>query len=141
MATPTPKEKLVAIYNAGRVSNGLPVIDGAEFDIEAPVAYSGSRSPANTRVYLTPKPASVNVGRITLYYDRISLSTITTLMVKKTTETKTVDLVGQLSDELGVVLTASDIVDTTLPATGPFTLTATATNLMYTGAVQVAYEP
>lgn len=43
MATPTPKEKLVAIYNAGRVSNGLPVIDGAEFDIEAPVAYSGSR--------------------------------------------------------------------------------------------------
>ena len=92
-------------------------------------------------MYLTPKPASVNIGRITLYYDRISLATITTLMVKKTTETKTVDLVGQLSDELGVVLTASDIVDTTLPSTGPFTLTATATNLIYTGAVQVAYEP
>ena len=141
MATPTPKEKLVAIYNADRVSNRLAVIDGAEFDIEAPVAYSGSRSPKNTRVYLTPKPASVNIGRITLYYDRISLATITTLMVKKTTETKTVDLVGQLSDELGVVLIASDIVDTTLPATGPFTLTATATNLMYTGSVQVAYEP
>ena len=137
----TPKEKLIAIYNQDRINNGLGVIVADDFNLESPQIYSGSRSPKNTRVYLTPKPSSANVGRITLYYNRIDLATITSLMVTKMTETNTVDLLAQISDELGVTLFASDIVDTTLPNTGPFTLTATATNLLYTGSTNVAYAP
>jgi hypothetical protein len=76
-----------------------------------------------------------------LYYNRIGLATITSLMVTKTTEANVVDLLSQINDELGVSLIASDIVNTTLPSTGPFTLTATATNLIYTGSTSVAYAP
>lgn len=137
----TPKEKLIAIYNQDRVNNGLAVIVADDFDLDAPAVYSGSRSPKNTRVYLTPKPSSANVGRITLYYNRIDLATITSLMVTKTTEANVVDLLSQINDELGVTLVTSDVVNTTLPSTGPFTLTATATNLIYTGSTSVAYAP
>ena len=137
----TPKEKLIAIYNQDRVNNGLAVIVADDFNLDPPQNYSGSRSPKNTRVYLTPKPSSANVGRITLYYNRIDLATIASLMVTKTTETNVVDLLTQINDELGVTLVASDIVNTTLPSAGPFTLTATATNLIYTGSTSVAYAP
>lgn len=137
----TPKEKLIAIYNQDRVNNGLAVIVADDFNLDPPQNYSGSRSPKNTRVYLTPKPSSANVGRITLYYNRIDLATIASLMVTKTTETNVVDLLTQINDELGVTLVASDIVNTTLPSTGPFTLTATAINLIYTGSTSVAYAP
>ena len=137
----TPKEKLIAIYNQDRVNNGLAVIVADDFNLDPPQNYSGSRSPKNTRVYLTPKPSSANVGRITLYYNRIDLATIASLMVTKTTQTNVVDLLTQINDELGVTLVASDIVNTTLPSAGPFTLTATATNLIYTGSTNVAYAP
>ena len=112
-----------------------------DFNLDPPQNYSGSRSPKNTRVYLTPKPSSANVGRITLYYNRIDLATIASLMVTKTTQTNVVDLLAQINDELGVTLVASDIVNTTLPSASPFALTATATNLIYTGSTSVAYAP
>lgn len=141
MSLVTPKEKLIAIYNQDRVNNGLAVIVADDFNLDPPQNYSGSRSPKNTRVYLTPKPSSANVGRITLYYNRIDLATITSLMVSKTTEANVIDLLTQINDELGVSLVASDMVNTTLPSAGPFTLTATATNLIYTGSTSVAYAP
>lgn len=141
MSTITPQEKLFAIYNLDRTNNGLPVIDATDFIVGDPEVYSGSRSPKNTRVYLTPKPSSSNIGRITLYYNRIDFATITTLMVTKGAAVNVVDLLPQINEELGITLVAADISNTTLPTTGPFTLTATAVNLVYTGSTNVAYAP
>jgi hypothetical protein len=140
MADPIdPKAKLFAIYNQDRINNGLPTIMPDDFDMGTPEAYSGSRSPKNTRLYLQPKPSSSAVGRITLYYDRINLATITNLTLVKASEANIVDLLPKINTELGVALVAADIVNTTLPASGPFNLTASATNLVYTGTTSVAF--
>lgn len=139
MPTINPKEKLVAIYNLDRTNNGLQPILETEFDFGAPETYSGPRSTKNTRIYLTPKASSASVGRITLYYDRINLATITTLAVVKAAEVNVVDMLPKLNEELGITLVAADITNGVLPASGGFTLTASATNILYSGTTNVAY--
>ena len=111
----------------------------ADFDFGTPEPYSGSRSTNNTRLYLTPKAGSTAVGRITLYYNRIALSSITGLTVVKGSAVNIVDLLTQINTELGVELVEADIVNGVLPATVGFSLTASSANLIFTGTTSVAY--
>ena len=139
MSNITMKQKIVAVYNADRTALGEPTIVEADFVFGAPSDYNGPQSPADTRLYLTPLAASSSTGRITLYYDRLVLDDIISLAIEKGTAVMVSDILDQINDELGIVLQTSDIVDAALPTVGPFTLTASATNLLYKGSTSVAY--
>lgn len=141
MALLTPKEKLMAIYNADLVANGKPVIVPDDFDMSPPAAYSGPRSTKTTVIYLQPKAASPNIGLATIYYNRINLASITTLRVAKGSSTTLTELLADLNLELGLAFVASDFSPVALPsAPGTFTLTATAGNLAFTGATTVTLD-
>lgn len=140
MANISLKEKFLAVTNAKRLADGEPSLSMAEIDWGDPVDYSGARSTKSKRLYLTPKPSSLVVGRSTVYYDQINLSTITTLMVVKGAAAMVADLLPQISDEMGVTLELADITNAALPGSGTtFTLTASATNLLYKGSCTVTF--
>lgn len=141
MALLTPKEKLMAIYNANLLANGKPTVNAADFDMSPPAAYSGPRSTKTTVIYMQPKPESPNIGLATIYYNRINLATVTTLRVTKGAATTLEELLPALNTELGLTFTAADFSPVALPAApGSFTLTATAANIAMTGATTVTLD-
>ena len=78
------------------------------------------------------------VGRTTIYYNRIDMAaSLTGLIVSKGSATTLIELLPALSEIIGVQLSANDVVPVALPASGSFTLTASATNLLYTGSTSV----
>jgi hypothetical protein len=137
MSIPTPEEKLAAVFNKDRVDNSLPTIDFNEYVFQAPTPFVGTR---NTRIYAIPALASLYVGRITLYYDRIALSTVVNLSVTKGSATTVHELLDQINEELGIILTTADVADAALPGSGGFTLTATSVNKLFTGSTTVTYR-
>ena len=141
MSNITMKDKIFAVYNAQRVADSKPTVLANDFVVGVPADYNGPSSPKDTRIYLTPIAASSSVGRITLYYDRIDLADIITLAITKGAAIMISDVLDQINDELGIELATTDIVDAALPPAGPFTLTASAANLLYKGSCSVAYNP
>lgn len=135
------KDKIFAVYNALRVADSKPTVLANDFVMGVPADYNGPSSPKNTRLYMSPSATSPSVGRITLYYDRIDLVDITTLAITKGAAIMISDVLEQINDELGIELAVTDIVDAALPPAGPFTLTASAANLIYKGSCSVAYNP
>jgi hypothetical protein len=134
-----PRTKIVAIYNKVRVDRGLTPIVEADFEFSNPTPYSGIKSVKNTRIYLTPRASSSQIGRITVYYDRISLSTITGAKVVRGTATTVTQLLSEINEELGIELTNNDIEEAPLGVTPTFTLTASPTSLIFLGSTQVGY--
>lgn len=135
----TQAEKLFAMLNAQRVAQSeLPLSPFSDFVFDVPTVYSGSVAPnSNTKVFIDPIPASPNVGRGKIYYTRIPLSTLPTISVVKAGATNISDLLPQISAEIGITITAADIVDAPIPASGPATLTASAACLLYTGSMSI----
>lgn len=141
MALLTPKDKLMAVYNAELQANGKPTIDPADFDMSAPAAYSGPRSTRNTVIYLQPLAASPSFGLATIYYNRVNLATVTSVRVTKGSAATLTDLLPALNIQLGLEFVAADFSPVTLPsAPGTFTLTATSTNLVMTGSTTVTLD-
>lgn len=141
MALLTPREKWLAVYNADLQANGKPAIVPDDFDMSTPTVYSGPRSTKNTVMYLQPKASAPIIGLGIAYYNRIALSTLTTLSVAKGAATTLTELLPALNIVLGLNFAATDFSAVSLPAApGSFTLTATATNIMFTGAATVALE-
>ena len=118
MSNISMKDKIIANYNADLVANSKPPIVGAEFTAGTPATYNGPVAAKDTRLYLTPLAASPNVGRITLYYDRLDFADITSLAITKGAAVMISDILSQINDELGILLEASHIVDAALPSTG-----------------------
>ena len=141
MALLTAKEKLIAVYNYDLTANGRPTVNPAEFEMSAPAAYSGPRSPQNTVIYLSPLPTSPNIGLSTIYYNRLNLSVVTTLRVTKGSATNLATILPLLNIELGIVFATTDFQDVALPAVGSsFTLTATPSNILLLGSCSVMLD-
>lgn len=132
-----PKNKIVAIYNAQRIANSLPTIDGDDYTFSLPEVYSGPRSLSNTRVKLTPNVESLNFGDIRVYYDRINLSTLSGFSVVKGSATTVLGLLNQINEELGVEMTATDIEEAALGVASTFELTASPQNLIFIGSTTI----
>lgn len=137
MAIPTPEEKLAAMFNKDRADNSLPIIDFSEYIFQAPTAFVGLH---DTRIYALPALSSLYVGRISITYDRIKLATVLNVSVVKGSSTTVHQLLPVINEELGIALSTADVVDAALPASGGFTLTATAVNKLFTGNTTVAYR-
>lgn len=134
-----PKRKLVAIYNKDRADAGLQPISYDDYNFSNPTPYSGVKSANNTRVYLTPKSTSAAFGRITVYYNRINLATITGQKVVKGAATTVTQLLPEINEELGVELTSLDIEEAPLGIASTFTLTASPNSYIFTGSTIIGY--
>lgn len=143
MPTPNPllnpKNKIVAVYNKDRADRGLLPIDPNDYDFSNPSPYSGVKSTKNTRIYLTAKQASSQFGRITIYYDRINLATITGAKVIKGSATTVTQLIDAINEELGVELSNADVEEAALGITPTFTLTASPISLIFIGSTSIGY--
>lgn len=138
MALPTIPQKFYAVVNKHLTNLSLPAIDPADYNVQAPETYTGTAYPRNTRLILDAPLESTVVGRTTIYYNRIDMGTaLTGLMVAKGSATTLVELLPALSDIIGVQLSANDVTPVNLPASGSFTLTASATNLLYSGSTSI----
>lgn len=136
-----PKEKLFALYNQNRVTRGLLPIEPLEFEMGEPAVYSGPRSTKNTKVQIIPKTTTNVFGTINFFYDRVDLATgVTNPKISKGGFLSIHEALGAINDELGVLMYPSDVVNGPLGTT-TFTLTATASNLIFTGSVQFTYYP
>ena len=141
MALLTPKEKLFAVYNALRAGNGQPAINPDDFDMSPPQAYAGPRSNSNSVFYLQPKASSPSFGLATIYYNRVNLSSITTIRISKGSASTFADLLTPLNTELGLSFALTDFASVTIPAApGSFTLTATTGNLILTGSTTITLD-
>lgn len=134
-----PKLKIVAIYNKRRVDQGLSPINVDDYSFSNPIQYAGVKSTKNTRIYLTPNLSSSQFGRITIYYDRIDLSSVIGARVIKHDATTIVELLPNINEELGVELTALDIIDGQLTDNINFVLKASPNSLVFTGSTSVGY--
>lgn len=134
-----PKIKLAAIYNLKRVEKGLLPINIDDYNFTLPLPYSGPRSVKNTKVYLLPKTSTAEFGRITIYYDRIDLATITGAKVSKGTATAVSQLIDEINEELGIYLDVLDIEEAVLTADPTFVLTASPQCLLFTGQTTMGY--
>jgi hypothetical protein len=132
-----PRNKIMSVYNRLRQLAGNPELDLEEYNFSVPQPYSGPRSPANTVIVLTPIPSSGIYGSITLYYDRIDLSTLTGFSVARGSATTVLGLLEELNEELGVALTPIDVEEAALPVGSSFTLTASSQNLIFIGSTQI----
>ncbi len=136
MALPTPSAKFFAVLNKQLTDNNKPTINPAEYSSFAPTPYSGVRSQRNTLLVLDPPLTSTSVGRTTVFYSRIAMAEITGLTVEKGTATSLAELLPALNEALGIALSLSDLEPVaSLPASGMMTVTASATNLLYTGTL------
>jgi len=134
-----PKNKLISVLNKLRTLQGIPTLPLEDFNFSTPTVYSGPRSLKNTRVILTPKAQSGFYGNVTLYYDRIDLSTLTGYAVEKGTATTVLGLLDEINEELGVELTALDVEEAALGNGTEFTLTASPQNLIFIGSTQIEF--
>ncbi len=138
MAVPTISEKFYAVTNKHLTNNSLPPINPNDYTVQAPEVYTGTTYARNTRLVLDAPLESSVVGRTTIYYSRIDMATaLQGLMVAKGSATTLIELLPALSEIIGVQLTANDVVPVNLPASGTFTLTASASNLLYIGSTTV----
>lgn len=133
MTTPSVQTKFFAVLNKHLTDNLFPAIDPAAFVINAPTVYGGAAYPRNTKLILDAPLDSTSVGRTTVYYDRINLGGISGLQVSKGSSTTVFELLPAINELMGIALTISDVVNATLPASGTFSLQASATNLIYVG--------
>ena len=137
MAVPTIKTKFFAVVNKHLQDNAQPTIDPNDFTVNVPSTYTGSAYNRNTRLVLDAPLDSTSVGRTTIYYDRINLSTITGLNVEKGSATSLVQLLPAINELMGVEFEAADVVDITLPSSGQFDMAASASNLIYTNTARL----
>ena len=75
-----------------------------------------------------------------MFLNRLALATAVGMSVQRGSATRVVQLLPQLSMELGVTLLPEDVNDDQLPAGNSFTLTASASNRLFTGSTTVALE-
>lgn len=140
MANPTIIEKIQARFNAKRTEASLPTVDFTGYTMSLPSSYSGPQSTSNTLLYATPDATSNNLGRLKMFLNRLDLSTAVGITVTRGTSTRIVNLLTQLSNELGVTLIADDINDDVLPSGSSFTLTASSSNRLFTGSTTIGLE-
>lgn len=134
-----PKQKIISIYNKERADRGLSAININDYEFSNPTPYTGIKSTKNTILYLTPKSTSAQFGRITLYYNRINLNTITGARVIKGSATTVTQLLSEINEELGVELANFDIEEAILGTSPTFTLTASPLSYIFIGSTQVGY--
>lgn len=140
MSNPTILEKIQARYNAKRTEASLPIVDFVGYTMALPETYSGPQSTSNTLIYAVPLAASNNLGRLKIFLNRLNLSAAVGVVVTRGAFTSIVQLLPQLSNELGVTLIADDIVDGVLPSATTFTLTASSNNRLFVGNTTVTLE-
>ena len=85
------------------------------------------------------KSTSAAFGRITVYYNRINLATITGQKVVKGSATTVTQLLPEINEELGVELTSLDIEEAPLGIASTFTLTAAPNSYIFTGSTIIGY--
>lgn len=138
MTLPTVPQKFYAVVNKHLTNLSLPTINPADYTATVPEVYTGTAYPRNTRLILDAPLESATVGRTTIYYSRIDMATsLTGLIVSKGSATTLLELLPALSEIIGIQLAANDVVPVSLPSSGAFTLTASATNLLYFGSTSV----
>lgn len=135
MAIPTIRAKFFAVLNHQLQQNGKPTLNPDEFTVGAPTPYTGSQYARNTRIRLDPPLESTNVGRTTIFYNRINMSNIAPINVEKGSATSVIQLLPAINEMMGVEFSANDVMDAVLPASGTFQLTASAGNLLYINAM------
>lgn len=134
-----PKNKLISIYNLMRSGDGQVALELSDFNFGTPEPYTGLRSEKNTRIMLIPKNSMSIYGRSILYYNRIDLSTIDNFSVVKGSATTVLGLLPAINAELGVELEDFDVEEAALGTGTSFTLTASPTNLIFTGSTTIDF--
>ncbi len=135
----------IYLFNQINENNNI-VLDPTQYTISSPTAYSNSSNPlSNTQVTISPIPLNGYVGDVTIYYQRIDISTVLnaqTATFNLANLTMLSDLLPQINTAYNLDLLASDIVDTALPVANPtypnaalvVAIQTTGKSLKYTGS-------
>lgn len=134
-----PRNKLISIYNLLRTADGQVPFDLEDFNFGTPVPYSGPRSTKNTQIILSPKNSLSIYGKTILYYNRIDLATLENFSVVKGTATTVLGLLSAINEELGVELEDFDVQEAALGIGADFVMTASATNMIFTGSITIGF--
>lgn len=142
---PTAKEALYSLINR---------VNGTEFSVSNTTlsAPQINTNPAfaskNTSVQLSGIPSTGKVGTVTLYYNRRQIAEWlggAVFECTKENETRIVDLLPRLNDDLGLKILEEDIIDNALPSMedGPatFSLIMNTDSYGFTGQIQIKLYP
>ena len=77
--------------------------------------YDSTQTGYNTAVDLFPSVQTYSIGKRTIYYNRISVSSIRTLTCQKGSAVNVSDLLSVINNLIGIRLTSNDITDQVLP--------------------------
>jgi hypothetical protein len=124
------KNIIISLYN----EDNERVIDIGNYEFTNPIINTGSDSLKNSIVYLEPKPSLGLYGRITIYYDRIPLSTFNGSEVSKGNRVISLELCDELNSKFGIGIYSDDLLPETLGALGNFTITASPSSLVFMGS-------
>ncbi len=140
MATTNPsvETKFFAYLNFKLSQQNSEPIDPADYEPATPEVYAGSTPATNTRIIFRPPLISPIIGNTVVYYDRGNLAMRSDLVVVRGAATSISDVLSQISDQIGIQLTLNDVVQKTLPASGPVVLEAKASCLLFYGSTNVA---
>lgn len=128
----TGKEVLLAYYNRQFQRNiGLEDID---FDVPVKLA---TPTNYNTVIRLYPRLGSRYYGSPRLFYDRIHVSMLGTIVVDKGSATKVHDLLNRINEKYSISITEEDVVNETLD---PFTNGNIVVNLKIEPTSVMFYE-
>ena len=133
----TSLEALVQNYNSKVVPAKQVNLTDFYFGLPEPVAVAGH--PGNTRLTITPKPGFSRYGRITVYYHRINLATVSLDHPAVITQGNAVtvkDVIEALNTLYNLDLTDEDYLDTPL-TTGTLMFAAAPNSTKYVGAFTV----
>ena len=126
----TDQELILIFYN----QQATVPVKAQDYVFDKPSVYEGVDSTRNTKVILRPKVETGFYGKITIFYNRIDLSTLNYAMtVTVDGELLLSELVPQLNDRYGLRLRQSDIVDVQLPSSGSVNLMTSSGSLLFTG--------
>lgn len=105
------KESLLAMVNVMENMN----ININDVDFSDPVKVTTSNPIRNTTVKITGKDNSGYYGIKTIWYDRIHISELGTILIDKGAATRYAQLLPAINERYGLFLTDADIVDGPLP--------------------------
>lgn len=137
---------LLDLVNADNEATLTTPLTVDQVSFSAPVVV-GAPGTLPTKVTMTGVAAEGFKGSAELTYNRVNLNFMNPegtedLFVEVTTETQISQVIAQLNERFGIQLTADDVVEGALPAApaegqvAPFTITAAAGSLVWTGSVQ-----
>ena len=114
-----------------------------DFEFGTPSAVTMPSPTHNTQIKLGPKAHSGYYGNRTIYYNRVHVSQLGTIVVEKGTATRVSHLLQKINDKYGILITELDIYDALLPDIPPgetnitLDLNFRPTSIIFYGGTQI----